>query len=741
MPKKLVSKGRVETLKHKNIQTKKHSPVAPRVSSPEPKLVAKKVQPPPMKVQSPKAASSDKGGGYTAKHITVLEGLEAVRKRPGMYIGSTGVSGLHHLIWEVVDNAIDEAMGGYCDHIEITLLPDHWVEVTDNGRGIPVDIHPTEKVSALEVVLTKLHAGGKFGDGGYKVSGGLHGVGVSVVNALSTTLRAEVHRDGKIWMQEFNIGKPKAKAKPIGTTKKTGTTIRFHADPSIFETLDYEWKTIIDHTRQQAYLTKGIMLILHDKRSTEEKEKDKTAIPFGEYTYQFYFEGGIASYVRHINKNKEPKHETIFYVDKKTDNMQIEIALQYTDDYTEALFPFTNNITNPDGGMHVAGFRNALTRTLNTYARNKGILKEKDPNLGGEDVREGLTCIISVKLPEPQFEGQTKSKLGNPEVKPAVESVFGDAFTIFLEEHPRDAEGIIGKCILAAKARNAAKIARESVLRKGALEGFTLPGKLADCSSRDATISELYIVEGDSAGGSAKQGRDRNTQAILPLRGKVLNVERARLDKILTNNELKSLIIAMGTNIGEMFDIEKLRYHRIIIMTDADVDGAHIRTLLLTLFFRYFPQLISGGHIYIAQPPLYSIKSGKEMTWIYNDAELERYKKEHSVTDADIQGANDESGEIPEEESASTTVNKNLKSPIKNLKSKLNIQRYKGLGEMNPEQLWETTMNPANRLMKRVTIDDAEQASEIFDILMGSEVAPRKKFIQTHAKSVKNLDI
>ncbi len=691
-------------------------------------------------------ASSEKtknSPAYSAAQITVLEGLEAVRKRPGMYIGSTGASGLHHMIWEIVDNSFDEAMAGHCDHITLRLLPDHWIEVTDNGRGIPVDIHPLKKVSALELVLTQLHAGGKFGDSGYKVSGGLHGVGASVVNALSTHLKATVHREGEIWVQEYKIGKPQGKVKAIGKTKITGTTIAFRADNSIFETIDYSWETIIDHLRQQAYLTKGVRLTIIDERSPEEKKIDTSSIPEEKHTYQFYFEGGIASYVKHLNKNKEAKHENVFYVEKQMENTLVEIALQYTDDYNESLFAFANNITNPDGGTHVAGFRSALTRVLNTYARNKTILKEKDPNLTGDDVREGLTAVVSVKVPEPQFEGQTKAKLGNPEAKSAVESAFGDAFMIFLEEHPKDAEGIIGKCVLAAKARAAARLARDTVLRKGALEGFTLPGKLADCSSRDASVSELYIVEGDSAGGSAKQGRDRNTQAILPLRGKVLNVERARLDKILTNNELKSLIIALGTNIGEQFDISKLRYHHIVIMTDADVDGAHIRTLLLTLFFRYFPALLNDGHVYIAQPPLYSIKKGKEVTWLYNDAELDKYKQSHGVTDADIQEANVEGGdnEEPPAEEAEKVPAKNATKAKKPSSEKLNIQRYKGLGEMNPEQLWETTMNPANRLMKVVTIEDAEKASEVFDVLMGSEVAPRKKFIQTHAKSVKNLDI
>jgi DNA gyrase subunit B len=683
----------------------------------------------PTKIKATKPSKS----GYNAKNITVLEGLEAVRKRPGMYIGSTGTTGLHHMIWEVVDNAFDEAMAGYCDDITLRLLPDHWAEVTDNGRGIPVDIHPKKKVSALQLVMTQLHAGGKFGDGGYKVSGGLHGVGVSVVNALSTHVTAIVHRDGKIWEQEYKIGKPVKKVRPIGKSKTTGTTIRFRPDEKIFENLNYNWSTIIDHLRQQAYLTKGVRIKIIDERTEEERKIDQTATELLK-TYQFYFEGGIASYVKHLNKNREPKHSNVFYIEKKVEEVVVELSLQYTDDYSESLHAFANNITNPDGGMHVAGFRTALTRTLNSYARKKNILKEKDNNLTGEDVREGLTAIISVKIPDPQFEGQTKSKLGNPEVKPAVEGTFGDAFMIFLEEHPRDAEGILGKCLLAARARNAARLARETVLRKGALEGFTLPGKLADCSSRDANNSELYIVEGDSAGGSAKSGRDRRTQAILPLRGKVLNVERARLDKILTNNELKSLIIAMGTNIGEQFDITKLRYHRIVIMTDADVDGSHIRTLLLTLFFRYFPTLITEGHVFIAQPPLYSIKKGKDITWLYDENELQAYKKKHGIKAEDIQEANEESGEVTEEPTQKAVGNRQKAI-------KLNIQRYKGLGEMNPEQLWETTMNPENRLMKVVTIDDAEKASEVFDILMGSEVAPRKKFIQTHAKSVKNLDI
>lgn len=675
---------------------------------------------------SKKSTKKDKKAGYDASNITVLEGLEAVRKRPGMYIGSTGARGLHHMIWEVVDNSFDEAMAGHCNEITIKLLPDHWVSVTDNGRGIPVDIHPKKKVSALELVMTTLHAGGKFGDGGYKVSGGLHGVGVSVVNALSKEVKAEVHRDGKVWIQEYKVGKAKAKVKAVGKTKRTGTTISFRADDDIFDTLDFSWKTIIDHLRQQAYLNKGVIINIHDERPEAEREVDNSASSVLDNSYKFYFEGGIASYIKHINKNREPKHANIFYLEKKVDEIAIEVAFQYTADFSESVHCFANNITNPGGGTHLVGFRTALTRTLNAHARKKGILKEKDPNLTGEDVREGLTAIISVKVPDPQFEGQTKDKLGNPEVRPAVEAEFAQQLEIYLEENPKDAEGIIGKCLLAARARKAARIARDSVLRKGALEGITLPGKLADCASRKAENSELYIVEGDSAGGSAKQGRDRHTQAILPLRGKVLNVERARLDKILANNELKSLIIALGTNIGEMFDIEKLRYHKVIIMTDADVDGAHIRTLLLTLFFRYFPEIIAQGHLYIAQPPLYSVKKGKGLEYFYNEEALQKYLKKAGIDFNEVDVDNEES----EEETTATKSSK-----------KLGIQRYKGLGEMNPEQLWETTMNPEHRLMLQVAIEDAEKASEVFDILMGSEVAPRKKFIQTHAKSVKNLDI
>ncbi|MBU0531405.1 DNA topoisomerase (ATP-hydrolyzing) subunit B [Patescibacteria group bacterium] len=668
-----------------------------------------------------------KDSDYGAKQIQVLEGLEPVRKRPGMYIGSTGPTGLHHLIWEVMDNAIDEAMAGQGNEITITLLPGNKVAVTDHGRGIPVDMHPQFKKSALELVLTKLHAGGKFGGGGYKVSGGLHGVGVSVVNALSTYLQAEVKRDGKLWVQEYSLGKPKAKVKAVGKAKGTGTTITFSPDPSIFETIEFDLKTIVDHLRQQAYLTKGVKFVIQDQRTREK------------ISYSFYFEGGVASFVKHINHGKNPKHANVFYVNKldADTDVEVEVSLQYTEEYHESIFCFANNIPNPEGGMHLSGFRTALTRELNNYARSKNLLKEKDANLTGDDVREGLTSVISVKIKEPQFEGQTKAKLGNPEARTAVETVFADAFKIYLEEHPRDAEAIIGKCVLAAHARAAARAARDTVLRKGVLEGLTLPGKLADCSSRDASKSEIYIVEGDSAGGSAKQGRDRKFQAILPLRGKILNVERARLDKMLANTELKALIIALGTNIGEMFNIESLRYHRIVIMTDADVDGAHIRTLLLTLFYRYFPDLITGGHILIAQPPLFRLQLGKDIRWVYTEeeketalAEMTKGKKGASAEIIESEVA--EEGEAGEEEEAASAETKG---------PRISIQRYKGLGEMNPEQLWNTTMNPATRVMKRVTVEDAQKADQIFDILMGADVAPRKKFIQTHAKSVQNLDI
>src|SRR3989338_6143740 len=669
---------------------------------------------------------------YTAKQITVLEGLDPARKRPGMFIGNTASEGLHHLIWEVVDNAIDEAMAGYCTEITVRLLPGEQVEVADNGRGIPVDIHKQTKKSALETVLTTLHAGGKFGQGGYKVSGGLHGVGVSVVNALSVFMRAEVKRDGKIWAQEYKYGKATSRVKAVGKVPKneTGTTILFQSDPSIFTVTTFSLKEVLGHIRQQAYLTKGVKLIVIDERESAPKSAHLLA-----NQYQFYFEGGIASYVKHLNYHKNPKHDSIFYVDKEVEGVRIEIALQYNDEYAETVFAFANNIYNSEGGMHLVGFRTALTRTLNAYARKKNFLKEKDENLVGDDAREGLTAVISIKVKEPQFEGQTKAKLGNAEVRPLVETIFGETFESFLEEHPRDAEAVIGKVVLAAEARLAARAARNTVLRKGALEGLMLPGKLADCSSRDASRSELFIVEGDSAGGSAKQGRSREFQAILPLRGKILNVEKARLDKMLANNEIKSLIIAMGTNVGEQFDITNLRYHRVIIMTDADVDGAHIRTLLLTLFYRYFPDLIKRGNIYIAQPPLFRIQSGKDIRYAYGDEELEKIKKEMLAIKKERAAKKAPAkkdvaeGEGEEEVTAEEST------------GGLNIQRYKGLGEMNPEQLWETTMNPLSRVMKRVDVKDAAEADDIFSVLMGSEVAPRKRFIHTHAKAVKNLDI
>ncbi|MDP2812474.1 MAG: DNA topoisomerase (ATP-hydrolyzing) subunit B, partial [bacterium] len=664
----------------------------------------------------------NKSEKYTAEQITVLEGLAPVRKRPGMYIGNTASTGLHHLIWEAVDNGIDEAMAGHADTLDIKLLPEGKVLVADNGRGIPVDIHKVSKKSALETVMTTLHAGAKFGDGGYKVSGGLHGVGISVVNALSLWMRTEVKRDGKLWMQEYKRGKPLAKVKPIAKATGTGTTQIWQADPEIFTVTEFEWPTIIEHLRQQAYLNKGIKINVYDERDPKKLK-----------SYKFYFEGGVASYVKHLNNGNEVKQEKVFYVNKEKDNINVEVAFQYTADFRENVYSFANNIFNLEGGMHLIGFRTALTRVLNKYARKNNFLKEKDQNLTAEDVREGLTAIISVKLPDPQFEGQTKAKLGNVEVRPAVEAVFSEALEIFLEENPRDAKEMLGKCLLAAQARVAARSARESVLRKGALEGLTLPGKLADCSNRDPKDCELYIVEGDSAGGSAKQGRDRRFQAILPLRGKILNVERARLDKMLANTEIKSLIIALGTNIGEQFNMENLRYDRIVIMTDADVDGAHIRTLLLTFFYRYFPDLVRQGHIYIAQPPLYRIQKGKDIEYVYNDDALETLKKKWGISDSDLSQIEEEVEETDEEVVSKEVITKKA--------GRANIQRYKGLGEMNPTQLWETTMDPAGRLMKQVTVTEVARADQTFEILMGSEVAPRKKFIQTHAKMVKNLDI
>lgn len=676
---------------------------------------------------------------YSAEAITVLEGLEPVRKRPGMYIGSTSATGLHHLIWEVADNSFDEVMANYADSVEITLLPDGLVEVADNGRGIPVDTHKTTGVSALETVMTKLHAGGKFGGSGYKISGGLHGVGVSVVNALSIYLKATIYRDGTAWEQEYNCGKPVGPIKKIGKTdpNKRGTTITFKPDDTIFDTTEFKWGTILDHFRQQTYLTKGVTVRLHDRRPGH-RSKD----------YAFYFEGGIKSYIKSLNRNNQVKNETVFYAEKEIDDVKVELALQYNDGYNETVLAFANNIINMEGGTHLIGFRSAQTRVLNNYARAKNILKEKEDNLTGDDVREGLVAIVSVKLPNPQFEGQTKGKLGNAEIKGYVEQVCSETLATFLEEHPKEAEQILGKCLLSAQARIAARTARTAILRKSALDSATLPGKLADCSSRKAEESELFIVEGDSAGGSAKQGRDRRFQAILPLRGKILNVERARLDKMLENNEIKNMVIALGTNIDDQFEVSRLRYHRIVIMTDADVDGAHIRTLLLTMFFRHFNPLVTGGYLYIAQPPLYQVKKGSTIRYAYSDEEKNQIVKElggmaaivevieSEEDDNDAEQAESEEAKNSTDETADDKNKTTTKSP-----AKLHVQRYKGLGEMNPEQLWSTTMNPENRVLKQVNVEDAAMASEVFEMLMGDEVAPRKNFIQTHAKKVSNLDI
>ncbi len=830
------------------------------------------------------AKASEGAKKYTAASISVLEGLEPVRKRPGMYIGSTSVEGLHHLIWEVVDNGIDEAMAGYANEVIVRLLPDNYVSVSDNGRGIPTDIHPQTKVSALETVLTKLHAGGKFGGDGYKVSGGLHGVGVSVVNALSNYLKVEVKREGKLWQQEYKRGKPLAKVKVVGKATGTGTIVTFLADDTIFPTIEFSRQTVLDRLRQQAYLIGGIKISVIDERD------EKQVVP-----YTFWFEGGVTSYVRYLNRHARAIAEP-FFISKEKEEIVVDCAIQYNEDYKETVLSFCNNIYTTEGGTHMIGFRTALTRVLNNYARTQNYLKEKDQNLTGDDVKEGLTAVISVKVKEPQFEGQTKSKLGNVEVRPAVDAVVADALQIFLEEHPKEAEAILGKCLLAAKARLAARVARESVLRKGALDGLTLPGKLADCSSRNPADSEIFIVEGDSAGGcwegktkvaladgrslnfeelileqnqgkqnycytirrdgkiglekisnvritkkqaevikvildngeelictadhrfmlrdgsykqaqdllaidslmplslslpcslevfskikaynynhkimrlekvsekydvydlevkgthnfalasgifvhnSAKQGRDREHQAILPLRGKILNTERARLDKILTNTELRSLIIALGTNIGEQFTLVDLRYHKVVIMTDADVDGAHIRTLLLTFFYRYLPNLVTGGYIYIAQPPLFAVKKNKQLHYAYSDAELDILRKkfeDNLITKEEI--IIDETGESEAEENF--TENEESEVGVSKKSGKLDIQRYKGLGEMNADQLWETTMNPATRILKQVTLEDAEKADEVFTLLMGDEVAPRRHFIQAHAKTVKNIDI
>jgi DNA gyrase subunit B len=654
---------------------------------------------------------ADKQKAYSADQIQVLEGLEPVRKRPGMYIGGTGVEGLHHLVWELVDNGIDEALAGYATEVSVTMLPGNGIRVVDNGRGIPTDIHPKTGKSTVETVLTVLHAGGKFGGGGYKVSGGLHGVGSSVVNALASRLIVTVDRDGKRFQQEYHKGVPQADLKVIGKSKETGTTIEFYPDETIFETTKFSYSTILDRLRHAAYLTKGIRTSINDETTGNR--------------YSFYFEGGIKSYVAQLNLGREVVDDDIFYVDKMVEDSQIEIAMQYTDSYSETIKQFANNVFNPDGGTHVTGFRSALTRVVNEYARKTSLLKEKEENLSGEDCREGLTAVILVKLPDPQFEGQTKNKLGNPEIRGYVEQVMTEYFNYYLEEHPAVARKIVGKALLAARARKAARAARENIIRKGVLEGASMPGKLADCSSKDPKTSEIYLVEGDSAGGSAKSGRDSKTQAILPLRGKVLNVERARLDKMLANNEILSLIKALGVGIEDSFDINGLRYDRIIIMTDADVDGSHISTLLMTFFFRYMKEVVDGGHVYLAKPPLFElVKPGrKSSVFIYDEAELDK------VIDATVAARKKEGLKVNAEDERFRQA------------GFIEQKRYKGLGEMDAEQLFETTMNPEKRVLVKVKVEDAEKADAIFNKLMGTEVELRKNFITTHAKFVKDLDI
>jgi DNA gyrase subunit B len=689
--------------------------------------------------KEPKKGSSAKA--YDASSITVLEGLEPVRKRPGMYIGTTGPDGLHHLVWEIFDNSRDEAMGGYATDIEVALLPDGYVRVADNGRGVPVGIHPKTKVSALETIMTTLHAGGKFGgeDSGYKVSGGLHGVGASVVNALSVHTKVVVHQDGGMHMQEYKIGKPIAKVKKIGTSKEHGTIVLFKPDATIFkEGIEWNWDKIVAHLRQQAYLVRGVRIGIFDAHENQDAfETDELflrARSLGVPSTTFYFEGGLKSLVAFYNNHQTPVHKNIFYVERELDGVQVEVSLQYVDDITSRITAFANNTFNSEGGTHITGFKTALTRSLNTYGRNANILKEKDENFTGDDVLEGITAVVSVKLPEIQFEGQTKAKLGSVEAQGATATVFGEAFAAFLEENPDDARSIVNKVLLALKARKAAKAAKDSVLRKGALEGMTLPGKLADCQTKSAEEGELFIVEGDSAGGSSKQGRDRRTQAILPLRGKILNVERARIDRMLASVEIRALVIAMGTAIGDVFDLSKLRYHKIIIATDADVDGAHIRTLLLTLLYRHFKPIIDGGFVYIAQPPLYKISKGKAVAYAYSDNEKNAVLKELGVAPSEVAEIDTSDEAAPEVEEETEVVAAGKKP------AKVNIQRYKGLGEMNPSELWETTMDPARRVLKRVHVEDAEAADRIFDILMGSDVASRKSFIQSNAK-LANLDV
>lgn len=639
-------------------------------------------------------AMEQQQNSYDENQIQVLEGLEAVRKRPGMYIGSTNSKGLHHLVWEIVDNSIDEALAGYCTDINILIEKDNSITVIDNGRGIPVGIHEKMGRPAVEVIMTVLHAGGKFDGSGYKVSGGLHGVGASVVNALSTELDVTVHRDGKIHRQVYNRGIPVSDLEVIGETDHTGTTTHFVPDPEIFtETTEYEYDLLANRVRELAFLTKGVNITIEDKREGQERKNE------------YHYEGGIKSYVEYLNRSKEVVHEEPIYIEGEKDGITVEVALQYNDGYTSNIYSFTNNINTYEGGTHEAGFKTGLTRVINDYARKKGLIKENDPNLSGDDVREGLTAIISIKHPDPQFEGQTKTKLGNSEARTITDTLFSAALETFMLENPDAARKIVDKGLMAARARMAAKKARELTRRKSALEISNLPGKLADCSSKDPSISELYIVEGDSAGGSAKQGRDRHFQAILPLRGKILNVEKARLDKILSNNEVRSMITALGTGIGEDFNLDKARYHKVVIMTDADVDGAHIRTLLLTFFYRYMRQIIENGYVYIAQPPLYKVQQGKRVEYAYNDKQLEELLQTLPQT------------------------------------PKPGLQRYKGLGEMNATQLWETTMDPSSRTLLQVTLEDAMDADETFEMLMGDKVEPRRNFIEANARYVKNLDI
>ncbi|MEI8327726.1 MAG: DNA topoisomerase subunit B [Candidatus Taylorbacteria bacterium] len=699
-------------------------------------------------------------GSYDASSITVLEGLEPVRKRPGMYIGTTGPDGLHHLITEIFDNCRDEAMGGFANDIEIALLPGNRVRVTDNGRGIPVDIHKQTKVSALETIMTVLHAGGKFGGEttGYKVSGGLHGVGASVVNALSIYMKVVVHKEGGIYMQEYSQGKRKAAVKKIGSSKQHGTIVTFEPDAEIFkEGIKFEWNRIVQHMRQQAYLVPALRISLIDASqeiagfgSDEELfYLRETGVEAPSYT--FFFEGGLVSLIRFTNQMLKSSHKNIFYVEKKVEGVEsVEVALQYADDVSSRILAFANNIHTPDGGTHITGFKTALTRTLNTYAKNNNLSKNGEDTFTGDDALEGLTAVVSVKLREIQFEGQTKAKLGSMEAQGAVAGVFGDAFTAFLEENPEDARAIVNKVILAMKARKAAKAAKDSVLRKGALEGMTLPGKLADCQSDSPAESELFIVEGDSAGGTAKQGRDRKFQAILPLRGKILNIERARLDRMLGSEMIKNIVLALGTAIGDTFDISKLRYHKIILASDADVDGAHIRTLILTLLYRYFRPLVDNGHVYIAQPPLYKVKRGKEIMYLYDDAAKEKalgkdfdesqlLEIESGSTEMEddkerlLEATGDDSIDTKSEKSNNTEI-QSPKQP------KISIQRYKGLGEMNSDELWETTMDPAKRILKQVNVEDAQEADKVFDMLMGDDVPARKSFIQSNAK-LATLDI